>query len=150
MNREEFNNQTLDEQLWLIYEKLVARETLQGESPIGGLFGKSEHFTPVRPKTQTPPGFTDIFGEEPDNKGARDIWKTKLARFGGIIDLSHKLDYSAKVMAALSMNLGVPIAYKYDGKEVVAFSRTPLLAKDISWYDTQWQNLVNLSLLELR
>lgn len=143
MDKDEFINLSVGEQNWLIYDA-VAKVDGRG---IEGLFGpgRPEVKTPVQPKTQTPPGFTGVFGEEPDksNSAHRAVWLGHLQKFEGEIELRNAFDYGDKLALSQKAGLGRPIAYKYDGRERICFENKPAFFRPLSWYYDVYNLLVD-------
>ena len=149
MNLDDFKPLSLDEKLDQIYATL----TIPTKPGIGGLFGpdRPPSTPPVQPKMETPAGFTEIFGAEPDRfeSAKRAVWLNKLSKFEGIVDISNDLDFPGNSGTSQRAGLGNPIVYKFDGEELVTFSRIPSFSRPAEWYYNNYFLLISLAKLRL-
>lgn len=145
MDKNDFLELSVGEQNWLIYDAVTNPE---GKG-IAGVFGpdRPETVQPKQPKTATPPGFTEIFGPEPDkfNSSDRVNWVNALEKFEGLIEIRNKPDYKAKADMSIRAGLGEPLAYKFAGQERICFEKKPKLFRPFSWYTDSYNYLVDVA-----
>lgn len=144
LTKEEFIDLGTTEQLWTIYSALFKTD----ESGIGGVFNPdTPRVQPVQPKIDTPEGFEEIFGPEPDKSDSahRAVWLRNLEKFEGLVDLTSQLDFSTKAEMSHKLGIGVPIAYSFGGQERITFSGKPKFFRPFSWYKDAYQTLITIA-----
>lgn len=162
LTKEEFARFSLTNQLWVIYDSLP-KSTAQGESPIAGIFDKTETGTPnikyrlIPPNKPLPPGFAEVFGQFPNvpfGSGEREVYENLIKSWGGLYDLAQLSDYEKKVSIAAENGLGTPIAFVLSGVVFVTFSifgqDLYKWKRDLSQYMDHYQDMVNVANLEAR
>lgn len=150
LTNDEFNSLGLDEKLLKIYQNSYGVVTEPQAGGVAEVFGRKEpRVQPVQHKIETPEGFTDIFGEEPDksDSAARANWLNALQSFEGLIPLAtdtiSEANYNAKAEMSIKADLGVPIAYRFAGQDRITFQNKPKFFRPLSWYHTAYNTLIS-------
>lgn len=155
LTKEQFYALGEPERLWLIYSSLP-KSTAPGESPIAGIFNKTDTVTPVQKFPIPPAGFEDVFGPYPEkadyNSPERNIYENRVKRWGGVYNLSNLPEYFNKVKKAELNKLGHPIGYVFDGNVFVTFSvlEGQNWYRDLSQYMDHYDDVVNAANLFAR